>query len=71
MKAHFLMSWAQTMGSRHSTKRTNTRVGTQTDGTPRRRGLFSKDPSPILETRGREPTATPLMKGKVIEMDDL
>jgi hypothetical protein len=59
------------MGSRHSTKGTKTRVGTQTDGTSLRRGLFPKDPSPILETREREPTATPVMKGKGIEMVDL
>jgi hypothetical protein len=59
MKAHFLNIWAQLRGRDQCIKML------------RGGGLFSKTPLHILEMRGLDPVATPLMKGIVTEIVDL
>jgi hypothetical protein len=71
MKAHFYTIWAQLRGRDQCMRMSRTGSGSQTLGILRGGGLFSKAPLHILEMRGWDPIATPLMKGIVTEIVDL
>jgi hypothetical protein len=71
MKAHFLTNRAQLRGRDQCIKMSRSGSGSQTLGILRGGVLFLKAPLHILEMRGLDHVATPLMKGIVTEIVDL